>query len=71
MTTTIIVYLLVSCLMTYYFWSDIGWKKNSWKSYVFYLIIFLFWPITIFIGIIYTIIVYLNDYFGPHGGCAI
>ena len=35
MTTAIIVYFLISCLMVYYFWSDIGWKKNSWKPYVF------------------------------------
>ena len=35
MTTAIIVYLLISCLMVYYFYSEIGWKKNSWKPYVF------------------------------------
>ena len=36
MTTAVIVYLLISCLMVYYFWSDIGWKKNSWRPYIFY-----------------------------------
>ena len=55
MTTAIIVYLLISCLMVYYFWSDIGWKKNSWRPYIFYLVIFLFWPIIFFIGIVYAI----------------
>ena len=55
MTTAIIVYLLISCLMVYYFWSEIGWKKNSWRPYVFYLVIFLFWPIVFFIGIVYAI----------------
>ena len=71
MTTAVIVYLLISRLMVYYFWSAIGWKKNSWKPYVFYLVIFLFWPIIFFIGVAYAIIVYLNDYFGPRGGCAV
>ena len=71
MTTAVIVYLLISCLMVYYLYSDIGWKKNSWKPYAFYLVIFLFWPIIFFIGIVYAIIVYLNDYFGPRGGCAV
>ena len=71
MTITVIVYLFISCLMVYYFWPDTGSKKNSWKPYVFYLVIFLFWPIVFFIGIVYAIIVYLNDYFGPRGGCAV
>ena len=71
MTTAIVVYLLISCLMVCYFYSDTGWKNNSWKPYVFYLVIFFFWPIVFFISIMYAIIVYLNDYFGPHGGCAV
>ena len=71
MTIAVIVYLFISCLMVCYFYSDIGWKNNSWKSYVFYLVIFFFWPIVFFISIMYAIIVYLNDYFGPHGGCAV
>ena len=71
MTISIIAYLLISCLMVCYFYSDIGWKKNSWKPYVFYLVIFLFWPIIFFIGIVYAIIVYLNDSFGPRGGSII
>ena len=71
MTIAVIVYLFISCLMVYYFWSGIGWSKNSWKPYVFYLVIFLFWPIIFFIGIVYAIIVYLNDYFGTHGGCSV
>lgn len=32
MTTAIIVYLLISCLMVYYFWSDIGWKKKQLEA---------------------------------------
>ena len=71
MTIAVIVYLLLSCLLVYYFYSEIGWKKTRWKPYVFYLIIFLFWPIVFFIGIMYVIIVYLNDYFGPRGGHAV
>ena len=67
MTISIIVYLLISCLMVCYFYSNIGWKNNSWKPYVFYLVIFLFWPIIFFIGIVYAIIVYLVDYFRPRG----
>ena len=71
MTIAVIVYLLISRLMVCYFWSNIGWKTNSWKPYVFYLVIFLFWPIIFFIGIVYAIIVYLADFFGPRGGCAV
>ena len=71
MTIAVIVYLFISCLMVCYFYSDIGWKNNSWKPYVFYLVIFFFWPIVFFIGIVYAIIVCLDDYFGPRGGCAV
>ena len=71
MTIAVIVYLFISCLMVCYFYSDIGWKNNSWKPYVFYLVIFFFWPIVFFISIMYAIIVYLNDYFGPRGGSII
>lgn len=71
MTIAVIVYLFISCLMVCYFYSDIGWKNNSWKPYVFYLVIFFFWPIVFFISIMYAIIVYLNDYFGPRGGHAV
>ena len=71
MTISVIIYLFISCLMVCYFYSDIGWKNNSWKQYVFYLVIFFFWPIVFFISIMYAIIVYLNDYFGPRGGCAV
>ena len=71
MTIAVIVYLFISCLMVCYFYSDIGWKNNSWKPYVFYLVIFFFWPIVFFISIMYAIIVYLNDYFGPRGGSVI
>lgn len=71
MTISVIIYLFISCLMVYYFWSEIGWKKNSWRPCVFYLIIFLFWPIVFFISIVYAIIVCLDDYFGTHGGCAV
>ena len=71
MTIAVIVYLFISCLMVCYFYSDIGWKNNSWKPYGFYLVIFFFWPIVFFISIMYAIIVYLNDYFGPRGGSVI
>ena len=71
MTIAVIAYLFISCLMVCYFYSDIGWKNNSWKPYVFYLVIFFFWPIVFFISIMYAIIVYLNDYFGPRGGHAV
>ena len=71
MTTAIVVYLLISCLMVYYFWSEIGWKKNSWRPYIFYLVIFLFWPIIFFIGIVYAFIVYFNDCFGLLGCCTV
>ena len=71
MTIAVVVYLFISCLMVCYFYSDIGWKNNSWKPYVFYLVIFFFWPIVFFISIMYAIIVYLNDYFGPRGGSII
>ena len=71
MTIAVIAYLFISCLMVCYFYSDIGWKNNSWKPYVFYLVIFFFWPIVFFISIVYAIIVYLNDYFGPRGGRAV
>ena len=71
MITAIVLHLLIRCLLVYYFYSDIGWKKTTWTPYIFYLVIFLFWPIIFFIGIVYAIIVYLNDYFGPHGGCAV
>ena len=71
MAVSVIVYFIISCLVTYYLWSDIGWGKKDWKTWVFYSIIFFFWPIIFFIGIVYAFIVYLNDYFGPRGGCAI
>ena len=48
MTIAVIVYLFISCLMVCYFYSDIGWKNNSWKPYVFYLVIFFFFAYRIF-----------------------
>ena len=35
MTTAIIVYLLISCLMVYYFYSEIGWKKKQLETVCF------------------------------------
>lgn len=65
-----IVYIVIGCMLVYYLWKDMGYENENKKAIAFYAIVFIFWPFLILISLLYAIILYLEDMFGPHGGCA-
>lgn len=65
-----IVYIVIGCMLVYYLWKDGGYGNNDKEAVVFWVVIFILWPFFVFMSLLYAIILYLEDMFGPHGGCA-
>lgn len=65
-----IVYIVIGCMLVYYLRKDGGYGNNDKEAIVFWVVIFILWPFFVFMSLLYAIILYLEDMFGPHGGCA-